>query len=255
MTETITPTPENGTQTATPQAETVVTPEGGNIPPPSQDPPAVAPIEPKKPEIDYRKKFSDSTRRNQIVEAQIKELQKTLGDLTKEDIPTDDEMRRSDPDWDFRDDFQKNLAIKVEATQRMNRRISVRINSIVDESERATSISLLCENDPRLSGKEDDFFRYASKPEHSGVPVDILINAFLFEARDDDLPPAPVAPVTPPAPVTPELPPSMERGNPSGGRAPSSNTPSGQLSPDQLRELRTKNPREYNRMIQKGLIK
>lgn len=265
MSDTQTPTSQPETpvvETPTTETPKETTPEGGtrvDTPPTPQEPtPAPVPPkveEPKKPETDWKQKFSNSSRRNQIVEAQLKELQKTLGDITKEDIPTDDEMRAMDPDWDYRSDFEKNLAVKVEAGQRMNRRLHVQVKTIVDESDRATAIALLCENDPRLAGKEDDFFRFASKNENRNVPTDILVNAFLFEAKDD----APETPATPetPAPSQPtvETPPTLERGNPTGGRAPSTPSSTGDFTPEQLKELRTKNQKEYMRMIRQGIIK
>lgn len=165
-------------------------------------------------------------------------------------------MRASDPDWDYRSDFEKNLAVKTEATQRMMRRVHLTVKGFVSEGERASAIALVCENDARLKGKEDDFFHYASDPKNENVAIETLISAFLYEAKETDPDPTNPTPTDPaPQPTAPEAPPALERGNPTGGRPTAPTAKAGEFSPEQLKELRTKNPKEYMRMIRQGIIK
>lgn len=248
-------------ESPTPEAPETPSPETPEVPPKPEAPtepqePQTPPAKPTEP--DYKEKFAHSTRENQILTGQLKELQRQLGDITKEDIPTDEEMLRMDPDWNLRSDFEKNLAIKVEAGNRMQRRIAQTVNGFVSKSEKIQSLNQLVQSDPRLHGKENEFFAFVEKPKHENVPLDILVNAFLFDAKvvaptDPETPPAPAEPETPaPTPTTP-APPTLGRSTPSGGTppAPSNN---GEMSPEQLKELRTKDPKKYNEMIRTGQI-
>tara|TARA_B100000508_G_scaffold138892_1_gene135841 strand:+ start:562 stop:1407 length:846 start_codon:yes stop_codon:yes gene_type:complete len=272
-------TPQDGTQPETPTDEKEVKQEGGEPTPPSnpeepetpkspespETPEPETPAEPPKPEApkeptepttppaepDYKQKFAGSTRENQILTGNLKELQKQLGELTKEDIPTDDEMARMDPDWNVRSDYEKNLAIKIEASARMQRRIAQTVNGFVSKSEKVQELNQLVQSDPRLHGKENDFFAFVQKPKHQNTPLDVLVNAFLFDTNAvPETPPAPAPEEPAPAPATP---PSLNRSTPSGGTPPVQKK-EGEFSNEELKHLRTTDPKKYNEMIRKGQI-
>lgn len=238
--------PENG-EVSTPTATDPVVPPTQPVTPPTQ--PAQPTVPEKKPEEpDYRKKFGESTKRNQIVESQFKELQKILGDITKQEVPTDDEMVALIPDWQYLDDREKNRERKFVVMERRQNHIIGTINNIARETDNVSKIDEFINNEPRLRGKEDDFYEFVNRPNNKGASVEVLLNAFLFETTPIVATPDPV---TPPSEVTP---PSLERGTPSGNMPPIK-TGHEEMTPEELKLLRTKDPRRYNDMIRKGQIK
>lgn len=201
-------------------------------------------IPPKKEETpDYKKKFGDSTRRNQIVESQFRELQKTLGDITKQEIPSDEEMKLTDPDWEYRNDFEKAQAIKLVVLERRQNLILNSIGSITRETEEMEKLGEFIDSVPQLKGKEEEFIEFTRKPSNKGASMEVLLSAFLFEVKDE----------TPadPTPKPEEIPPSLERATPTGGDAPKPKTG---YSDEELKELRTKNPKKYFKLIREGKI-
>jgi hypothetical protein len=240
-------TPESGDSTPQETKPTEVTPENkpeDQATPPSQP---AKPTEDAKPEIDYKKKFSESTRRNQIVESQFKELQKVLGDITKQEVPTDDEMARLIPEWEYLSDREKNSERKLLVLEHRQNNIMHTFSTIASESETMTKLEEFAKGETRLAGHEEEFYSYAMNPKNKGASMEVLLNAFLFETT----PIVAIQTETPPV----ETPPSLERGNPSGGNTPESIRKGGEMSDDELKALRQNNPRQYNEMIRTGKIK
>ena len=206
--------------------------------------PSTPPVPPEPvPVIDYKKKFGESTRENQVVTGKLVELEKTLGEITNDEIPTDDEMLADDSDLEFRSDFEKKQAKRMKILEKRQNKIFVNVSSITAEKKRIQALEQIASSDSRLKGKEDKFFDYATGKE--GVSADILVNAFLFEVQDE----------TPPVPETPkpEIPPSiLEKGNGNGAQPPQAGKRT--LSDEDLKTLRTTNQKKYNEMVKKGLI-
>lgn len=217
------------------------------VPPVTPVVPVVAPKTPVTPPVDYKKKFGESTRRNQIVESQFKELQKTLGDITRQEVPTDEEMSASISDWEYLSDREKNAERKLVVLERRTNHVISTIGNIASETENASKLEQFVESEPRLEGKEEAFYDFVSKPANKGASMEVLLNAFLFEVKDESVV---VPPVTPP---TEEIPPSLERGN-SSGNMPLTPTGKKEYSDEELQVLRTKDPRKYHELIRKGVI-
>lgn len=194
--------------------------------------------------VDYKKKFGESTRRNQIVESQFRELQKVLGDITRQEIPSDDEMRSTDPDWDYRSDFEKNLSLKLVVQERRQNHILSTIGNITKESEKAEKIVSFIEATDSLKGKEEAFYDFATNPKNEGAPVDTLLKAFLYDV-EEKVPTQPIAPK--------EKAPSLNRATPRGGNDPKP-VKEGNYSDAELTALRTKNPKEYFKLIRQKKI-
>ncbi len=91
-----------------------------------------------------------------------------------------------------------------------------------------TSIELVVTSNPALQGKEQAFRSYASRPQYRGVPMDVLVNSFL---QTQGSAPAPK--------VTPR--PGLETGQ---GGPRTTEKPKG-LSMDELKALRTSDPKKY----------
>lgn len=248
-------TPEPVVVPPTPETP-VVEPPAPEAPAPAPEvPPAPAPVQPEtpttpvpKPEPDYKKKFADSTRRNQIVESQFKELQKVLGDITKQEVPTDEEMQAIVPDWEYLTDREKNGERKLVVLERRQNHMLNTFSSITAESEMYSQLETFVAGEPRLNGKETEFYEFATDPRNKGASMEVLVNAFLFE----NTPAVEETPVV--APVETETPPALERATPSGNMPPIK-TGNEEMSADELKLLRTTDPRKYNEMIRKGQIK
>lgn len=244
---------QNGTGTV-PEVETPI------VEAPVEETPPASPVEvapkdttppidaPAKPEIDYKKKFGESTRNNQIVMSRFSELQKVLGDITRQEVPTEDEMRNLEPEWEYMSDREKRDATKLVVLERRQNHIFKTIGDITRDSENARKLDEFIENEPKLKGKEDDFIAFATKDSNQGASMETILKAFLYDVEEDVTPPVP----TPEVPVETESAPTLERGNPSAG-APQE-VGKKELDADDLKELRLKNPQEYMRKIQKGQI-
>lgn len=251
------PTP-NGTETENNLPPVNAEENGESTAPLSEETPVVvAPIETPapiveapvaKPEPDYKKKFSESTRNNQIVMSRFVELQKVLGDITRQEVPTDDEMRSLESDWEYMSDREKRDATKLVVLERRQNQIFKTINDIARDSENSRKLDEFIENEPKLKGKEDAFISFATKDSNQGASMETVLKAFLYDVEEDIAPPNPAPVATAPT----ESAPSLERGNPSAG-APQ-DTGRKERSVEELKELRTKNPREYNDLVRKGLI-
>lgn len=204
----------------------------------------VAPVvvTPAVPEVDYKKKFGDSTRRNQIVESQFKELQKVLGDITRQEIPSDEEMKSIDPDWEYRSDFEKNLSLKIVVQERRQNQILNTIGNITKESELADEIVSFIDNNPELEGKDAEFYNFVTDPKNRGASMEVLLGAFLHKEGI-----TPKAPIAPQDPTPEERAPSLNRSTPRGGNPPKEIKTG--YSDSELKELRTKDPKKYFKMI------
>ena len=197
------------------------------------------------PSVDYEKKFKYSSRQNQIIQSQFDNLQKVVGDITKEEIPTDDEMARLVPEWEYLSDREKNIEKKLLILERRDNKILNSFESARLEQENARKLNEYIENEPKLKGQEDDFYKFASSPKNKGASMEVLLSAFLFETKGNE--PAKSAETTPK-----ETPPSLERGKPSGGDKPRDKSKG--YTEEELKTLRTTDHKKYNELVRKGLI-
>lgn len=248
--EIITPTNDenNGTGTVPPEVKEGAEGKPPTPPEPKVENPIVPPAPPVVQEFDYKKKFGESTRQNQIVMDQFRNLQNVLGDITNQEVPTEDQMRQSEPDWDYLTDREKTLAMKMVVLEKRSNLVLRTIHDITLESENSSKLQGFINGESRLKGKEEEFYAYATKPSNKGASVEVLLNAFLFEVKDN----------TPPAPApqdnTPvDTPPSLMKGSPRGGTPPT-NPNKDQYSDEELKVLRTTNHKEYMRLVREGKI-
>lgn len=223
------------------------TPPTPEVPtPPAETPPAPpTPPAPETPPVDYKGKFSESTRRNQIVEGQKAELERALADITKQEVPTDEEMKEIDPDWEYRSPFEKNQALRLEVLTRKEakRDLEARARQVAEENQRKLEEYIFSE--PKLKGKEESFAAFATSKKNAGAPMEILLNAFLFEVKDETPPENPTPPV-------PETPPQLNRSTPSGGNPPEPKDK--ELTPEEIQVIRTTDHKRYNELVRTGKI-
>lgn len=245
---TVEKTPENGEGT-TPVPPTTETPPSTEVPP-VVTPPVVQPPKETTPpanEPDYRKKFGESTRQNQILASQYAELQKVLGDITKEEVPTDDEMVAliGKEDWDYMSDREKNNERRLMVLEKREQKRTFEFNRLEAERESLNQLNTYIESEPRLKGKENEFYEFVTRPSSKGASMEVLLTAFLFETT-------PIV-NTDPTPVVEEIPPSLERGTPSGNMPPV-DTGKPTYTEEQIKLLRTTDHKKYNDLVRKGII-
>lgn len=186
-TETTTPpvNPEPGQETETPQTPEVEIQE------------SATPAEPQpetQPQTVPKDKFVASQRESILNAARVEAANERIEQLTKQDTPTDEAMRKLYPEWDQLDDYNKKVLIRQEATAMQTaamlakqqeiearQKLEDQLDDVIDNSEFA----------PKLKGKEVDFKRFARNPKNRGIAAETLAKAFLFDAEEDAPAPTP----------------------------------------------------------------
>lgn len=228
------------------------------VPPATPTPPKTPPATVTPDEPDYRGKFAMSTREAQALAGELEGVSKQLGEITKEEIPTDEEMVKEYPEYEFADDFQRGILKRQAVQDRRLKAVHLSVTRMLGSVNRRNEIASAIATKSALHGKEEAFVEFASDPRRQNAPVETLVSAFLFEVKDETPAPspapapAPEAPAPTPAPAEPSPAPALERGTPSGGEALSA--PTNERTPEELKALRTSDPREYNRLVREGKI-
>jgi len=217
----------------------------------SEDNAPMTPLETEAPEnkpeeqqVDYKEKFSYSTRENQLLRGKISSLEKQLGVITNDETPTDAEMRQLYPEWDDMLGLEKDLLKKTIILERRLNKTSMLVQDMVNEKNFEEKLdnfltkASLTNEFSGLKGREKEFKEFAHKPAYKNIDLDIIAKAFLYTAGGT---------VSEPKPAKSAL----EKG--SGGSRESA-AQSG-LTPEQIKEIREKDPKRYNLLIKQGKIK
>lgn len=223
------PNPGNGTE-----------PKKEDLEPKPPQPSAPAdPIPPAPPAdtVDYEKKFSESTRENQILMEQNKKLQDDLKRRETTNEPTDSELQAAFPeiDWELADAATKRLARETFHTRKISEALLEKENAREADAKWNRDIDFAIAKTPELDGRGDAFKEFANKPSHRGVATDILVDAFLNRTK-----PAMDKPNPNPAPK-----PGLEPGN--GG--PRTEEKPQVLSGAELKKLRESDGEKYREYI------
>lgn len=199
---------------------------------------------PPPPTVDYREKFSASTRENQILTSQINELKKQIGDITKEEIPTDEEMAAhlGSEEWELLSDRERNYERRLLIQERETRARKLQEKSQNKEAELKTAIAnfIELEENEDIKGMDNEFLEFVKLPKNAGASFETLKDAFLFKKGKEQKPPKSKSPK------------SLLRGTGNGGLPPRK---SGEMTEEELKRLRTSDPKRYNEMIRTGKIK
>jgi len=214
-----------------------VTPEPQKQPEqPQQQQPAPAPQEPPaQPQTpppaqpDYKEKFQQSAREVPVILEREKQAKARIEQLTNINI-TEDELRRIYPDWDSFNDIEKRAFRETAlANKKANLAMNTAFNLMEQQAWEADFARVLKAN-PKLVGREEEFKAYAYKPTHKNVPLDVLVKSFLFDLPQES-----------PTSQTPGL--EKGSGGPRGGETP------GELSEEQLAQLRVSDPKAYRQAL------
>lgn len=185
----IKPTPEEleaNAQKALEEAEAIKNKEAEPEPEKPEPEPEKEPEEEKAPEVDYKKKFVESTREAQILHAKNKKMTEAINNAESMPEPTEEELRKEYTDWDELSESQQKIATQALVSSRRFKALSEvnkefkdmeawtdKVNTFIDDPK------TLVDN-PRLDGRQDEFKVFANKPTRRGVEFDDLVSAFLF---------------------------------------------------------------------------
>jgi hypothetical protein len=155
-------------------------------------------IEEEKPEegpeeekqvIDYKKKFSESSRNAQKIAAKNKKINEALDEADKMAEPTDEEMKQEFPDWEAMEDYAQNLAKEAIMSKKFREKLTkareeskkiekwnVQVDEFVADPETLTK-------NPDLEGKLEEFKIYASDEVNASIPFAVLVPAFLHNSN------------------------------------------------------------------------
>jgi len=173
-----------------------------------------------------------------------KDLEKVMGEITKEDIPTDEEMRQHPlgANWDSLSEFEQDMARRQVVVERKQNATIAQITKTRLNTETANKVNGIIATRPELRGFEQEFIEYASDPIRRDTPEDDLVGAFMYgKTPKEEKKPEEVKKTETPA---------LERGG-GAGADPQNNTTETKLSDDEAEKLRKSDPKKYMEMVRK----
>lgn len=197
------------------------------------------------PEIDYKEKFSESSREASALYFKNQKLTETIDEASKMPEPTIEELKEyantQGADYDELDTFSQNILKKTLT----NERKMEKIQSVTEESKKidvwAKKVDDFIESAiddgkyPTLNSLSPEFRKFAMKEARRGTDLDDLVASFLFNAEKD---------------VSKSRKSLLLSGGNSSAVPPK---PKG-LTEDQVARIRERDPKEYRRLIKAGKI-
>lgn len=135
-------------------------------------------------DVDYKKKFSESSREAQIQSYKNKELNKAIKEASELPDPTEAELLKEYPEWEDMTATEQRLAkndyintrrfrLIEEATQKFAKvdEWNAKVDTFLDDPK--TFIAY-----PELEGKLEEFKLFSSKPTRRGLDFEDLVLAF-----------------------------------------------------------------------------
>lgn len=205
------------------------------------------PVQEPAPEIDYKEKFSESSREAMSLHFKNEKLNSLLSNELDVPVPTDDELRvyakDNGAEYDELDVFSKNILRRTMITERREaervkayeeiRKIDTWAKKVDDYIASEENIAKY----PSLEGQEDEFKKFCMKDTQRGVDFNLLVASFLYE--NEKIPEQKKKGAM-----------FLSRGN---GRV-EAPKPMG-ISASEAEVIRTTDPKEYRRLIKSGKIK
>ncbi len=145
--------------------------------------------DPETPKVNYKKKFSESSREAQKIAAKNKLINKAIDDGKDTPEPTDEEMKAEYPDWDIMEDFMKKIATESTVGKRFRENMTrareegQKVEKWNDKVEKFTEDPETLTKNPDLEGRLDEFKVFATDDANTSVSFDILIPAFLHNSN------------------------------------------------------------------------
>jgi|TARA_Y100000034_G_scaffold19875_1_gene22601 hypothetical protein len=199
------------------------------------------------PEIDYKKKFTESTREAQILHSKNKKLNEAMQKAGEVAEPTDEDLQVAYPklDIEIMDESEKQLfkdnlmnkqrfELITEATK-----VTKKVEEWYSKVDKHLADPETLVKNPGLEGREAEFKVFATKPTRRGVEFEDLTKAFLYDIESKPKPKKKGK--------------MFEEG--SGGSNEKPNPKGDKITADQARKLRETNYNEYKRLLVAGKIK
>src|SRR3990167_880715 len=172
--------------------EALDAPSEPSEPIPSEPAPSVPsadePVEPApEPEVDYKKKFAESSREAQKIAAKNKVLNKAVEEAAELDEPTEEELQREFPDWELMDEGTRKMArMTLTSTKRFElvhkaTEIGIKIEKWGESVDKFVEDPATLIDNPDLEGKQDEFRTFANYTGNHGTDLKTLVSAFLYE--------------------------------------------------------------------------
>lgn len=157
-------------------------------PTPSEEIQEPTPSKEIKEDVDYKKKFTESSREALVLRAKEQKMNEALEIAKNLPEPTEEEMVKEFPEWDVMSDAEKKMAKRQ---VKSDRRFAA-LEEVTKESKDIVGwnnkVDQFVEDPknlityPQLEGKIEEFKQYATKPTHRAIPFEVLVSAFLGDA-------------------------------------------------------------------------
>ena len=149
-------------------------------------------VEEEQPQADpskelYKKKFSESSREAQKLNAKNRVINKALIEAEDSPEPTEADLVKEFPDWELMSDTEKTFAKETVISRNWRTTISkakeqaTKIEKWNDSVEEYIDDPKTLIDIPALEGKEAEFREFATREENNSVPFKTLVGAFLYE--------------------------------------------------------------------------
>jgi len=145
------------------------------------------PEEESEPVIDYKKKFSESSREAQRIATENKKINEVIDQSSQIPEPTEEEMVKEWPEWENMEDYSRKLAIQATKARRFQENLAKargegkkleqwneRVDKLLDDPQ--TLIQY-----PELEGRVEELRIYATAAPNT--KFDVLIPGFLYNAK------------------------------------------------------------------------
>lgn len=202
--------------------------------------------QPREPDVDYKEKYSESSREATALYFKNQKLTGIIEEVTNISEPTEEELRAyaktKGAEYDELDDFSRNI---LKDTY-VNSKGLDRIRKVAEETKQAEVWAKKVDdfvNDaetiksyPSLPDYEEEFKKYCSKESRRGMDLTDLVASFLF--RQDKVPQI------------------KHKGSIllSGGNGRNTPPKPAKMTEVEVMSLRLKNPKAYRRAIKEGKI-
>lgn len=186
-------------------------------------------------------KFVASAQESILNAERVKVRDARIEQLTIQDTPTDEAMRALYPEWDQLDEYNKRVLIRQETIAMQNARTLAKQQDILDRQQLEDELDQVIENNPKLSGKEAEFKRFARNPKNRGIAAEVLAKAFLFDV-EDEISQAP----------TPQL--MTTEALPAGSGGPRGDLKPKKISLEEARAIRQTDHKRYLELVKSGQI-
>jgi hypothetical protein len=198
------------------------------------------------PEVDYKEKYTESTREAQALFFKNQKLTETIGEADSMSEPTAEELkayaRVQGAEYDDLDTFSQNILKRTF----INEKKFDLIKNVANESKKIDEWSKKVDNFieesidnssyPSLNSLGTDFKKFSMKESRRGLDLNDLVSSFLYnndKAKKNDSPSSVLL---------------------SGGNSQAAPIKPAGLNENDIAIIRQKNPREYKRMIKSGEI-